>query len=689
MRAILVISAPIAVVTSLATFGPLASGLGLMLVLGWFVLPGLVLAYRMYGPMPGGWAATWLAGPAWGYVLSSLVLLAFWAAGARSVFWLITAPIPAMLLVWPARSVASHFTMPVITRREIAAWAFVTLAVVAIVGRPFSQVGRELPEGRAYRAYFTADFVWAMAIVSEVSKGAIPPQNPYYVNDPLHYYWLVHLLPAVEHRAAPNAFTIEHLLLANALWTAVAFGGFFYFFVRHFVDRPWAAALACVGVLFCSSFEGIERLIWMWLRSVPLGYLRTVNIDAVGNWFHQGMKIDGLHRLLLYQPQHQLGYVLGFSALLVLVQARDCSRRGVLFFCGAFLGMSLLLSSFATGVFGIMVAIYAAIRLTQSRQWKAAIPGSLLAALPIAAAVAISVALEYVDPVNGGKPPLDFGLNPVAATSVATSMFLNFGPVAIVAGAGLAIGWRHDKLRRVVPLSIALIVSLLFYFFVDVPDVQFVYVGFHVGKLIFIALAPLCGIALQEMWSRPGWVRWCGTGLAALIALAALPTVIIDLYNTQDISNRRMGPGFRWTVILGREELEGLDWIKRETPQAARVQVEPDVRRRDTWAYVPAFAERRMVGGVPLGLVPLAKYDEVSARIKKEIYESTSAQDAYEGSRDLCIDYLVIGQPERTAYTTLEPLLDQSPHLFTPKFRNHVLTIYAVLPEHDRPGCPR
>jgi hypothetical protein len=148
-----------------------------------------------------------------------------------------------------------------------------------------------------------------------------------------------------------------------------------------------------------------------------------------------------------------------------------------------------------------------------------------------------------------------------------------------------------------------------------------------------------------------------------------------------------MGPGFRWTVVLSPDELQGLNWIKKMTPKDARVQVEPEVRGRDTWAYVPAFAERRMSGGISLGMVPLAKYEEVSARIKKEIYQSTSPHDAYERSRAFCIDYLVIGEPERAAYAKLQPMLDQAPHLFAPAFRNNVLTVFAISQDGTWPGC--
>ena len=56
--------------------------------------------------------------------------------------------------------------------------------------------------------------MWEMAVVSEVSKGDMPPRNPYYLKDQLHYYWLMHLLPSAEHRALPG-IRLEQLLLTN------------------------------------------------------------------------------------------------------------------------------------------------------------------------------------------------------------------------------------------------------------------------------------------------------------------------------------------------------------------------------------------------------------------------------------------------------------------------------------------
>ena len=261
-----VVAVAVAVGLSLLAIVPPAWAAGLVAVHLWLAVPGIVLAARLYGDRAGTeagpsrlpWFAMVAAGPAWGYALSSLGLLALWAAGVRSPGWLLLAPVPGILAAWPLRHLGLHLSLPVFSRRDVAALALVLVAATIIVGRPYSQVGRRLPEGRAYRAYFTADFVSNMAIVAEVSKGDVPPANPYYRADPLHYYWLMHLVPSAEHRAAASALSIEQALLVTALWMALAFSAFFYFFVRHFAGEPWAALAPGELKVFCRGGSTVQ-----------------------------------------------------------------------------------------------------------------------------------------------------------------------------------------------------------------------------------------------------------------------------------------------------------------------------------------------------------------------------------------------------------------------------------------------
>ena len=73
----------------------------------------------------------------------------------------------------------------------------------------------------------------------------------------------------------------------------------------------------------------------------------------------------------------------------------------------------------------------------------------------------------------------------------------------------------------------------------------------------------------------------------------------VDVYNAQDVNNRSMGADFPWTLIITPQEREALDWIKFATPEDAVVQVEPYIRGAKHWAYIPAFAERRSIAGLP------------------------------------------------------------------------------------------
>ena len=83
-----------------------------------------------------------------------------------------------------------------------------------------------------------------------------------------------------------------------------------------------------------------------------------------------------------------------------------------------------------------------------------------------------------------------------------------------------------------------MLVSVLFYFFVDVRDHQYVYVGWRAGHFLFVAMAVLTGYALQELWRAGGSPSASSRRVAAaIVAMLALPTFAIDFYNTQDVTN--------------------------------------------------------------------------------------------------------------------------------------------------------
>jgi len=218
---------------------------------------------------------------------------------------------------------------------------------------------------------------------------------------------------------------------------------------------------------------------------------------------------------------------------------------------------------------------------------------------------------------------------------------------------------------------------LYFYFTADVPDMGGVWVGWRSGHLLLMAFAVIGAAAITTAWRRQRLRPLLALGIALAI-IPAIPTVAIDIYNAQDITNRAEGPGFPWTLVITPPEREALNWIRVNTSADAIVQVEPHVRDAGTWAYVPAFAERRMAAGLPISMIPLRPYQQTAESIRSGIYRNSSATDAHVMAQFLGIDYIVVGPPERRAYRGELDRLAQRPDLFAPVFRNDVITIYRV-----------
>ena len=667
-----------AVTWCLAAIVPLQRGLPLFAITAWFSLPGILGAWLMYASAPGRGLAALAIGPIWGYGISSAALLAMWTLGIRGSA-LLAAPLVAFAISGAAgRLLAGTLTPPSFRRADSLAVLLLLSMVPAIVGVPFARVGETVADGKAYRAYFTADMTWRMAVVAEVSKGAVPPRNPFLRGQALHYYWLPHLLTAAQYRVVERRVSLEQVLLVNSIALGLAFVLFVYGFVRHWVDSPAAAAVATIGAFVFTSFEGLERILYFWGRGETLdnmiGRLKNINIDAVTRWYYGSLPVDGLQRLLWYQPHHSTGYALGLSALLVLVQSNRGVTSGLLAFCGCLLGLSLLFSTFAAIMLTSMVALTAFVLILQARQWRMLALGAFAGAVPLALAVWIADTLRYID--TSGSSLARLIVNPMAVTNTAWSLVLSFGPMLVLGLAGVAFAVRRGAAKWLAIASIVL-VSFAFYFFVDVVDHQYVYVGWRSGHFLFVAFAALAGFALQELWRLGRTVRLATVAATTILALMALPTFAIDFYNTQDITNRNPDDPYTWTLVVGQDELAAYSWIRTTTPRDALVQIEPHVREGRRWADIPAFAERRMSAGLPISMVPLQRYEEASSQVL-ELYRETNPDSAFTRAASLGIDYIVIGPPERRQFPQFEATLRAKPERFREVFRRGDVTIFML-----------
>lgn len=660
------------VATLVAGAGPLGAGLALASHLA-MAAPGVALARAV---APGSWLAALTFGPMVGFALSTFGMFLLWAAGLHGGYLLVVGPALAWLLIGPARRLAGRLDLPAGTAADRRAVLLVLCLVPLLVARPFSQVGATRPEGQVYRAYFTADYVWRRALVAEIVKEDFPPKNPFYRNDPLHYYWFGHLPDAVKYRAFGRVVDVDALLLGSSVMVDLAFVLVVYGLARLVVPVPWAAAAGAIWAFLFTSFEGVAGL-WVEVQAnQPWWAVRYVNIDAVTRWFFNGMPIDGIHRILWYQPHHALAYSLGFIGLVLLARRRAVADAGVFLAAGVVFGLGVLVSSFVALMAVAAACVYEAGVTLRHRAWRPALVNAAWAALPLMAAVGVVTELQYIDHQPGVGATLMLGLNEVAARRIWRSAVLSAGPILALGAAGAWVAWRR-RIAGVWPLVAVVASSIVIYFYVDIRDHEDVYVGWRVGHVMFIALAGFVGLALHAATDLGGWRRHAALGGVALLALGAAPMTLIDAYNTQDVTNQTRGPSFRWTLVLTPAELDGLRWLRAETPPDAVVQVDPVVRHTETWAYLPAFAERRMAVGLPLGLVPLKKYEDGSRRIRR-MYDVTDPAEAYEIAARSGVDYIVVGGPERQAHPGVEERLSHAGPLLPLVFHNDALSIYHV-----------
>jgi hypothetical protein len=652
----------------------------LIAIAAWMAAPGVAVAR---GCMPSQTHAAWLAGPAIGFGLSVFGSFLWWAAGVRNAIALAAGPaLPWALAWWVRRVGAPALRLPPFTTRDVSIAAMLVLIVPLVTSVPYDHVREPVAGGEAYRAYFTADFIWAMTVTSELAKGDVPPANPFLRDQPLHYYWMAHFLSGSVYRSVAGlGVRSEAVILVNGIVFGAAFVLFAYVLVRALGASPGASALAVLCGFCANSYEGTDMIRAVIVHGLPWSELANTNIDAVTRWFYKGMAVDGLQRLLLYQPHHLTGYALALAALWLVALAEDVTDAGVALGAGCLLGLALLFSTFGALIDGVAVALLYLLRLVQQRALKRLWQCAVLGAGPVLLGVVATSVLGYTDTRYGSL--LQVGLNPVAAHDIGRVWLWSFGPLLLGA---IAVCTTPRWLLRegAAPAALAA-TATAFWFFTNVPDSGDVWVGWRSGHMLMVAFAAMAGVWLTRTWQRPRG-RAVLIAALALAIVPAIPTVALDVYNAQDISNRREGADFPWTLVITPAEREALDWVRQSTPADAVVQFEPEARGTAHWSLIGAMAERRMIAGLPIAMTPLRPYQHASDAVQWGVFRASLVGDSHAAARSLGIDYLFIGLPERRRYRPSIEAMQQNPTLFPIVFRNESITILRVAPIDPAPG---
>jgi hypothetical protein len=651
----------------------LASGIGGLLygvLYAVTLMPGLPIGFALFGRRHG---AGWIAGAALGYFITTLALWLAIALGLPSILTFIAGWMLALALTWVStRRVATPLvSLPTWTERDTAAWVTVLLLVPVIAGPPFVRLGaRDANGNRYYRAYFTADFVWHMAVTSELKKFAMPPRNMYMPHRPLHYYWAYYLVPSAIAGTGPRQLAnVESDLKVNAIGTALLLVSTMFLAAWTSVPHAFGAAAGVTLATVASSAEGTIALLRLVNRGTPLGAVRNLNIDAISNWWFGGLRVDGIPRCFWWVPQHSMSYILGLVALAVVNASGSGAGVAAYWVAGAALAGSIAFNPFVGAIFAVVSSVALALDASISPDPVRRLARCAAVGVPILAALGWCVGNQMV-----GRAPgmLEVGLLGGARSAPVANLSLSLGPALVPALAGIFAARSIGRSRAIVAPVLMVIVALIVMHFVRLR-VDESWVGFRAGQMMLAVIPCLTAgaFAAAQHWRR------VAVALASAALIVGLPTTIIDLYNAQDITNLAPGPGFPWTQVLDRAHDDAVGWLRQTTPATAVVQLDAVARGRTTWSLIPSFAERRMSAGLPRTLVDDPEYHARSERVRV-MYATADAREAWTIARLLRVDYIWVDEVERAAYPAGVKKFEEALQYFAPAYRNDEVVIYRV-----------
>jgi hypothetical protein len=647
----------------------LSSGLTGVLYLPVYALaigPGVLVGRRLVAPA----AAGSFVGAAIGYGAMQLALWApiFLERPSRFAFlaaWLLL--IAASVL--SARALRHPvLTLPIWSAADWRALALTLLLVPLVMTPPYRNLGAADENGtRWYRAYFTADFVWHAALAGELGRYHSPPRNPYLASQDVHYYWTYFLLPSVAAHEMPSLFDdIESVLKANAFLSAALLVGVFFLFVRVAVPSGGVAAAAVALGVLAASAEGTLVLQQLWRRGAPLRLVEDMNIDAITNWQFGGLRVDNVPRSLWYTPQHAFACALGLIAAIIAATAGARASTGAIWLAGVSLGLATCFNPLLGGVFSLIYGLAVLV----DRPGRPVLPTVLRhaqAAIPVALALGWAALNEVAE---GAGAAVTIGFSGFARRNTMTSLLLSAGPLLVPAIAGLW-PWRGLPAQPMRVASIGVVLALLLMHLVTLSEAS--WVGFRAGQILLLMLPVLLA---RPLWGLSRHRPWPAVVLGGLILGAGLPTTVIDTYNAQDISNRRQGPGFHWTLPVTRAQQEAFAWVRANLPADATLQMEPMLRGREHWSLIPTFAQRRMMAGLPISLLPMREYETASAEVRR-LYRATDSREAWQLAHGRGIQYLYVDGDDRSAYP--EGVAKFHPPYFERVFQNEEVEIFKVL----------
>ena len=515
----------------------------------------------------------------------------------------------ALLLATSNKFVQPSLKWTVDDSRELA-W-ILGLSSVVLLGMALAYwgVGHLTPKGFAFVPNFGWDLFNHITCGAELAR-RLPPENPYFAGQPLHYYWFFHLWPASLITLTGTG--ARDALIATIPPTSLLFIASLSCLLRTYVAKLAPRMLALGLGLFAFSYIGIFYVLRVIASSVFASISSRVNTDysfLSHSWF----------RDFLYEP-HAVTALTGLCFLLYLERTPNAGPRiRSASLAGLLLG-AISITDLFIGLIGLLwFGLCNLGRFVKSKESRLPI----IVESSIACAIIICAFALRLFPSPSGS--LRLGIHSMTKYAP-VYLLVELGPIFVFGLAGLYLAARRGRIRSFASLLILLSLSsvIAFTLIVDLVPNQVIRKSI---KVVQIPLVVLAADACVMFLARPSrdWVRLAGY----LIILAGFSTLVTDIIQYRDIEADRKPA----TAYISQDKMQALEWIRRHTEPNAIVQLIDEVRpgrkiRENSDMSVPAFAERRTLFG-NYEFIYVMHVSELDAERRKEILEKVfTAKDS-------------------------------------------------------------
>ena len=553
----------------------------------------------------------------------------------------------------------------------------ITLALLI----PYRSFGEATDKGIAFNSLYKTDLMHHMTTAIELTKG-IPPLNPYFSGEYLHYHWLSHVFPAFVYAFSGYSVSPRDIIVSTALLYSLLFVGSLFVTLREYYSDTKVLLFLMVVSLLAYGYNDL----FVFARSLLAVLPDTLMTQTIWHRFfidESGQQYTGYShswfRSFFVEPH----VTLTLSMLLAMINVSKKhgffpDRKRVAIIQGILMGCAIAMNAFIGLLFALSYGLFGTYRYLTNKFEMETLKSIVMAMSGVVSFLGFMFFFKMVQP---GYHSLV--IKPYASMLVLSPvyLFIDFGPVIILGTVGWALvvkKWNKAD-DSIVFFTILAMASLFFMFFVRYSDIgsQVIRMG---GMTFRFCLVVFAGISIQQILQRYGQKSTI-LGITIASILMALPTPLVDIYRISTFDKPS-----EETFYIAPQDVRAYQWIKKNLPEDAVVQDMPT-----GITGLAALAERRTVLGdwqhamdYQIGTPRVA---ERHNDIYRTLFQGNDVNSALYVIREYGIQYVYVG-PEARKKCNSDALekFEQFPEYFKKIYLDQEVVIYKVADAQSKYG---